>query len=235
MGKKLEDYLVKLNEADNKILLSYRALCECLGVSLGKAYEIVVHSLGVGDKFILKIVNGDYSGRSEEDEIDSLSVVLLEQLYALVKQGDPPVVVCFSTGENGSLVRSSSIGIIGSGRKLIGMICLNFYLDTPFSKIIENFALPGFLTAGNSQLHAYGNNGYDMTLYETINNAKNSVMNNPDIPSKLKRKEIIRILNEIGVFNVKKGVSTCAEMLGITITTIYMHIRHLDATTEKSE
>ena len=247
--KTIEDYLVKLSVADNYILSSYCSLCECLASYLGSTYEVVVHSLGIGDRFIRRIINNEYSGRTESDSLDRMSVTIVEQLYARIKQGDSPIIINFSTGgyypvndtnpfdvnsaANGTF-RSASIGIVGSGKKLIGMLCLNFYLDAPFSKIIENYTLPGFLTATSVPFHA-SSNSYDEYLYETIDSTKQTVMNNHDIPSKYKRKEIIRILNDIGVFNVKKGVMVCAEALGITITTIYMHIRNLDATTDESQ
>ena len=200
MKNSVMDYLVKLNEADRLILSSYSTLCDCLSAYLGSGYEIVVHSLGIGDRFILKIINGQYSGRSEADIADNALIIAIEQLYARIKQGDLPIVTCFGTGRAGGLFKSASIGIVGNGKRLIGMICLNFYLNTPFSEIIETFALPRYLVASDSPYSAYDNRGYDAILDETIKNAKQAVMNDPDIPSKYKKKEIIRRLNEAGRF-----------------------------------
>lgn len=233
MKNLITDYLVKLTETDRLILASYCTLCECLSTCLGSAYEIVVHSLGVGDRFIQEIVNGQYSGRSEEDGVDNSFIVATEQLCARIKHDDQPITVCFGTSKNGGMFKSASIGIVGSGKRLIGMMCLNFYLNTPFSEILESYALPRYLAANNSPYSAYENRGYDSILYDTIKNAKQSVMDDPDIPSKYKKKEIIRRLNEAGVFKIKNGVSICAEMLGVTITTIYMHIRKLGLSPEK--
>lgn len=233
--KQVEDFLVRLNDTDRLLLSSYCSLCDCLSQYLGTAYEIVVHSLGVGDKFIQRIVNGVRSGRSEEDNIDQLSVTVIEQLSALVKQDDKPIIINFSTGKNGGMLKSASIGIVGKRKRLIGMICFNFYLDTPFSTIIEMFALPRFLISSDSSFSAYNGHDYDTALHETIRNIKDTVMYDQDIPAKFKRKEIIRKLNEIGFFNVKKGIILCAETLGITITTIYMHLRNMDATAQKSD
>ena len=233
MKKRIEDYLVKLSDSDRKTLASYSDLCDGLNACLGNAYEIVVHSLGKGDRFILRIVNGEYSGRSVDDEHDQLSVQAVEQLDALRKQGDKPVLVNFSLGDGGDVIKSASIGILGDGAKLIGMICLNFHMNAPFSSIIETFSPPGFLSAINSVNHSNDERNYDSTIYETVRNAQASVINDPGIPSKFKRKEIIRLLSDMGVFNVKKGVSICAEVLGVTITTIYMHIRNLDTVNGK--
>jgi predicted transcriptional regulator YheO len=127
------------------------------------------------------------------------------------------------------MYKSTTIGITGSENRLIGMLCINFQLNAPFMDIISNLALPSNLVAGHLLLNNQNNNhGYEATLYETIQSTKEVVMNNPDIPPKFKRKEIIRRLYEAGVFEIKNGVAMCAELLGVTITTIYMHIRNFD-------
>jgi predicted transcriptional regulator YheO len=127
------------------------------------------------------------------------------------------------------MVKSASIGIVGTGNKLIGIICLNCYLSTPFAEVLESFTVPANIVDVKSRYLAVNNNGYDTILSETINSAKDDVMSDPDIPYKLKKKEIIRRLHDSGVFQIKGGVAMCAEILGVTITTIYMHIRNLNA------
>lgn len=227
--KKAEDYLVKLDESDRKILSSYCTLCDCLGAYLGNAYEIVVHSLGIGDNFVRKFVNSK-SGRSVKDHEDISFVLAIEQLYARILNGDLPVIVYFGSGKTGEdMYKSTSIGIVGSENRLIGMLCINFQLNAPFMDIINSLALPNNLIAGHLFLNDQNDNhGYEATLYETIQNTKDLVMDNPEIPAKYKRKEIIRRLNEAGVFEIKNGVAICAEILGVTITTIYMHLRNID-------
>ena len=235
MEKKLEDYQIRLNDIDRQVLSSYCSLCDCLSASLGNAYEIVVHSLGIDDRFILKIANGEYSNRSESDGPDHKSVIELEQLYVMAMHDDPPINIYFRTDANGNPIKSSSIGILRGKRRLIGMLCINLYLNTPFSVILENLTLPKFLISENSLYTNDNGHGYEAGLYETITSTKQTVMNDPEIPSKFKRKEIVRKLNEIGVFNVKNGVTMCSELLGITITTIYMHIRNLDTSNEEKQ
>lgn len=227
--RKAEDYFVELTDSDKQILSSYCTLCDCLSAYLGSAYEIVVHSLGVGDNFTQKIVNSK-SERSAKDTVDSSFVLAIEQLYARILNGDLPVIVYFGSGKTGTdMYKSTTIGIIGSENRLIGMLCINFQLNAPFMDIVSSLALPSNLVAGHLLQNNQNNNlGYEATLYETIQNTKDVVMNNPDIPPKFKRKEIIRRLYEARVFEIKNGVAICAEMLGVTITTIYMHIRNFD-------
>ena len=234
LKKNAADYLVQLNKSDEQILESYCVLCECLTLSLGAAYEIVVHSLGINDQFILKIANGNHSGRSEADTLDNAVIVVLEQLYAMVKHNDTPVVICFSMGKDGNVYKSTTIGILGSRKKLIGILCLNLYFNTPLFEIVKSVALPNYLFTGSTSSTSHDDQGHDVYLYETIKNARQAVMDNSDIPSKFKKKEIIRNLNEMGIFNIKKGVSICAEILGVTISTIYLHIRNHDVSGDRT-
>ena len=55
--------------------------------------------------------------------------------------------------------------------------------------------------------------------------ARSSVMNNPDIPSVNKNKEIIGILNSKGLFNIKDSVNSVAKALDISRNTVYLHLR----------
>ena len=45
-------------------------------------------------------------------------------------------------------------GIIGSDKKLIGMVCFNFWLDIPFSEVIKSFALPNYLNTAALPIRA---------------------------------------------------------------------------------
>ena len=229
MRKPTKKIHVALTESDRALLSSYCTLSSCLGSFLGSAYEIVVHSFGEGDRFILKIINGGLSGRTVDDRMPDSVYSAIEQLDLRIKHGDPPIMISFSVGAEGKKFKSASIGIVGSQQHLIGMLCLNCCLDAPFYEIIRSFSLPSYLDTAALPLQVSDNNRYDAALNQTITRVRDSVMNDPDIPAKFKRKEIVHQLNEAGVFKVKNAIQICADTLGITIATIYMHIRNLDA------
>ena len=64
-----------------------------------------------------------------------------------------------------------------------------------------------------------------MPLQKLSMEARSSVMNNPDIPSVNKNKEIIGILNSKGLFNIKDSVNSVAKALDISRNTVYLHLR----------
>ena len=229
MKKSAKKIHVALTESDREILNSYCRFSSCLGTYLGSAYEIAVHSFGEGDRFTLKLVNGGLSGRTIDDNIEEYAYSTVEQLALRAKHGDAPQVISFSLGANGKRFKSVSIGIFGSQSRLIGMFCLNCCLDVPLYNFIHSFSMPSYLDTSILPLQVPGSASYDAALVQAITTVRDSVMNDPDIPAKFKRKEIVRRLNDTGVFKVKNAIQVCADTLGITIATIYMHIRNLES------
>ena len=220
---------VSLTEADRLILDSYCSLAGCLGTYLGDAYEIVVHSFGEGDPFTLRIVNAGLTGRSADDKVPETAFTAIEQLQIRMKHGDPIISSNFGVRPDGKKYKSASIGIAGSEGKLIGMLCVNCCLDIPFSQVIQSFALPSYLNVAALPLQMSDSGRYDTAIKQEILRVKDAVMNDASIPAKFKRKEIVRRLNDSGVFKVKNAIQICADTLDITIATIYMHIRNLDS------
>ncbi len=218
-----------LTDADRLILDSYCSLASCLGIYLGNAYEIVVHSFGIGDAFTIKIVNSGLSGRTADSKIPETAYTAIEQLQIRMKHGDPVISTTFGVRPDGKKYKSASIGIIGDDSKLIGMFCLNFCLDVPFSDVIGSYALPSYLSTAALPIQLTDSSRYDTAIKNEILKVKDAVMNDPEIPAKFKRKEIVRRLNDAGVFKVKNAIQICADTLDITIATIYMHIRNLDS------
>ena len=220
---------VSLTESDRLILDSYCALAGCLGTYLGEAYEIVVHSFGEGDPFTLRIVNGTLTGRTVDAKIPETAYTAIEQLQIRQKHGDPVISATFGVRPDGKKYKSASIGILGSESRLIGMICFNYWLDIPFSEVIKSFSLPSYLDSAALPLQMTDSGRYDTAIKHEILKVKDTVMNDSTIPAKFKRKEIVRRLNDSGVFKVKNAIQICADTLDITIATIYMHIRNLDS------
>ncbi len=229
MDRGIDQYLLSLSDSDEKLLESYCTLADCLGYYLGGGYEIVVHSFGIDDDFIKKIINGHYSFRSAGQQIDEYPAGAIRHLYDKLHRNLSPVSLYFSENKNGDIFRSATIGIIGDDNKIIGMMCLNFSLNTPLSDIVNMLCPPKDVIVKKHEKSDYDDddNGYESIIIKSVNEAKETIMADPKIPSKYKNKEIIRRLSESGIFNVKDGVEICAKLLGIGITTVYMHLRNI--------
>lgn len=103
---------------------------------LGTGYELVLHSLEDLEHSAIRVMNS-HTGRSEGAPITELALTMLGRIHAQT-QGD---TVCYSsTNRDGKPLRSCTIAIRGSEQRIIGLLCINFYMDTPLSQLLETIS-----------------------------------------------------------------------------------------------
>ena len=215
---------IKLDEVDRAILYSYRDLVEGLSGYLGDGYEIVLHSLEDYEHSVIKIVNGYHTGRTEGAPITDLA---LEMLAEIEKGGeDKGYITYYSKNAKGEPMKSATMAIRGRQDGVIGLLCINFYLNTPFSQVLQSFSV-GSEEGRTAHLNEHFTDNVDDLIDSSVSKARSEVYANPIIPSSNKNKEIISILSKRGIFNLKDGVVKTASILGISKNTVYMHLRNL--------
>ena len=212
----------RLSAADRLIIDSYKTTMEGLAAYYGEAFEFVLHDLTDLDHSIIKILNGSHSGRKEGAPITDLALSMLEQIQNndLTK----PFVSYTSKSKYGRPVRSTTIVIFGEGQKAIGLLCVNLYLDSPLSALLQNFSLASqtdYVTENFSS-------DSDELIARSLEKVKSEVEADDKVPQHLKNKEIVTILYHQGIFKLKNAVQAISEDLGISKNTVYLHIRSLE-------
>lgn len=217
----MEDSYIELTKQDRLILESYKILLDGLADYLGEGYELILHSLENLDKSVIKIINGHYTGRSEGAPITDLALNMLKKIS---NSQTPQASSYFSHSKNGALLKSTTIPIVGENQKIIGLLCMNLHTEISFLKMVSTFLPnePDFKT----QQETFAENVDDL-IVSTLTTARAHVLNNPDISSSNRNKEIIAYLYEKGIFKMKDSVIKVATLLGISKNTVYMHIRNL--------
>lgn len=215
---------MKLTDIDRKILESYCTFVEGLGEYLGEGYEIVIHSLESLDNSAIKLVNGFHSGRKEGAPITDLALQMLAQM----EHNQNKALCYFNKSKEGAPIKSTTIPLVGEDKRIIGLICMNFYMDTPLSALISNFSPKEqiFQNAEQDVAETFSENK-DELISHTLSLAKEAVYANPTITSSNRNKEIINLLYEKGIFNLKDAVVQVAALLNISKNTVYMHLRKL--------
>lgn len=213
---------MELTEKDKLILESYKVLIDGLAEYLGDAYEIILHSLENLDSSVIKIINGHYTGRKLGAPITDLALSMLEKIKL---QGSHQSQSYFNKNGNGAILKSTTIPIIGENERIIGLLCINLHTEIPFLKMISSF-YPND-TFSSTQQETFAENA-DELIVHTLETARNTVMNNLSISSVNRNKEIITLLYQKGIFNMKDSVIKVAELLGISKNTVYMHIRNMN-------
>lgn len=221
---------MKLTKTDRKILDSYSYMIERLSEYLGSAYEISLHSLEDENHSVIKIMNGYHSGRTTGAPLTDLAMNMLKRINNQGISSASSYTSYNAISSTGEKLRSSTIPILGDGERVIGMICINFYMDTPLSEVLQHLEGSNEKT---TQKEYFASSMVD-TIMQAVYEAKGIVMNNPEIQSVNKNKEIIRILHSKGIFNIKDSVNSVARALDISRNTVYLHLRTMTENNESS-
>jgi predicted transcriptional regulator YheO len=227
-----------LSPADRLILDSYKTTVDGLAAYYGDAFEIVLHDLTDLDHSVIKIANGFHSGRKEGAPITDLALSLLEEIQednvpaARELQDDQArfYSVYVSASKYGKPVRSTTMMIFGEKKKAIGLLCINLYLDSPISSLLQNFSLasPGQFMKENFTSES------DELIAKALEKVKSDVAGDGTIPASRRNKKIVALLYYQGIFKLKNAVQAISADLGISKNTVYMHIRSLKEKTRRT-
>ena len=220
-----------LSELDYQILESYRQIIHGLGEYLGSAYEIILHNLGSYDHSVIAIENGHYTGRKVGAPITNMALDMLESIRNN-NSGDN--ISYFTTSKNGKPMKSTTIAIRGEKQRVIGLLCINFYMDIPFSSLLKDFTTNAISQeqtletsiSSTNVTEEFHENSTDLIL-NIITSSKEQILQDNTISSTNKNKAIIQLLYDKGVFNFKDSVILVAENLHISKNTVYLHLRNI--------
>ena len=213
---------IVLTETDRAILSSYKQMCDGLSDYLGSGYEFVLHSLEDLDHSVIKIINGHYTSRKEGSPITDLALNMLDKIQ------EEELVGYFSyssRNRKGEPLRSTTITVIGENERVIGLLCINFYLNTPLSSVIDSLIRATPENISHASAENFVNNPSEL-IADAVEEVRKEVMADPNITTQNRNKEIVLRLAARGIFRLKDSVVLCAELLGVSKNTIYMHLRN---------
>lgn len=219
-------YLV-LSPAEKVILESYKELIPNLGEYLGDGYEIILHSLENLQHSVIANVNGHYSGRTNGAPITDLALSMLSKL-----KEDPSHACCpyMNRSKTGIPLRSSTIPIFGEEKRIIGLLCINFYTDISLSQLLSKFSFDASsLCSDAKEVQENFAENTDELIESVLIETQSRILKDSTISSPNRNKKIIEELYYKGIFNIKDAVTKVANLLGISKNTVYMHIRNLSS------
>lgn len=224
----MHDPQVRFTPADRAVLASYETLVEGLAGYLGEGYEIVLHSLENLEHSAVKVANGHHTGRKEGAPITDLALSMLSRLT----EKDSLGYVCYNAKNKfGAPLRSTTISIRGEGGKVIGLLCINFYLDTPLSRCLEALGVPAGPAPAPAPYPGLPPENFAGNTRELVTQAAEQavqqVKGDLTIRPALRNRETVALLHAQGIFNMKDAVPLVAELLGISVNTVYLHLRHV--------
>lgn len=211
---------VALTEMDRRILDSYASTLDGLADYLGDGYEFVLHSLEDLDHSVIKIINGHHTGRKKGAPITDLA---LNMLTAIQAQKGGEYISYHTRNRQEVPLKASTIVIRGEGDRIIALLCINFYLDTPLSSLVSSLLPPA--AEHSPPVNEYFADSTAELMGNSVSDAIAQVDADPSVIPSLRNKRIICLLQEWGIFRLKGSVEEVAKQLYISPNTVYMHLR----------
>lgn len=213
---------ITLTKNDKQILESYKLFIDGLSAYLGTSYEIVLHSLGNLEKSVIYIVNGEHTGRKIGAPITDLAL----RMYDNIQEAETDFIVYNSKNKKGEPLKSATIAIRGEMNRIIGLICINMYLNTSFYEVLSSFIPSSINSINKNDLRESFSSDTDDLIKTAIEEEKDIVMADASILPSNKNKIIVEKLYDRGIFNLKDSIIKVEKLMGISKNTIYMHIRN---------
>lgn len=213
---------IELTTIDRMILHSYCGIIDGLAEYLGNGYEIVLHSLENLEQSVIYIVHGEYTGRKIGAPITDKALKMLD----VIEHDNKSEVTYFSKNKKGEPLKSVTLAIRGENNRIIGLLCMNFYMNTSFAEFISSFTVPETVMTNVKSDETFAENVDDL-IVSSLNAVREIVQNDLTILPSNKNKIIVKMLYDRGVFNIKDSVIKVAELMGISKNTVYMHLRNI--------
>ena len=219
---------ITLTYIDRIILDSYCRMLDGLSEYLGEGYEIILHSLESYDHSAIKVINGYHTGRTEGAAITNTALLMLNRINEADE--DNTGITYFTRNPQDEPMKSVTIPIRGENERIIGLICINFYMNIPLADFLKGLQkeTESELSSKSADVHeTFSQNAGDM-LEDIIRQTKQEVFADTRISSSNKNKEIIRSLHNQGIFNLKEAVGLVTRELNLSKNTVYLHLHNLE-------
>ncbi len=205
-----------------KELQRYVQLVTFLGEALGPHTEVVLQDLTDLDASVVAIANGHVSGRAVGAPATDLVLKIIQE----GAKGQCSLTNYTGTLGNGNTVRSSTFFIKNDEGELIGMFCVNRDISglEQMQSILHNLlASESAITKGHTISETFAKNSAELTLgaiQRTILKANIP----PERMSYEEKLNIIKLLNEQGVFLLKGAIPETAGALKVSEPTVYRYL-----------
>ncbi|MCI8453191.1 MAG: transcriptional regulator [Lachnospiraceae bacterium] len=202
------------------ILKTYFPIADMIAGSFGPACEVAVHDLSQPESSVVYVANGTVTGRQIGQSFDHLvKLVLLNKDF----QKDRMINYRFDLPD-GKKIKSSSALIRDEKGEVIGMLCIN--MDLTASLALQK-ALDGFLgltQTGEVSLSLEEEPGQD--VLSILDQLILKIIGTADVKNLSRKKcvEIVRFMDEKGIFLVKGAMDKVATLMGVTRVTIYSYL-----------
>lgn len=210
---------------------NYRKLVHFLGAALGENHEIVLHILENDSSYIGEIVNSEISGRSEGAPLTNLALEKIKNEDYKINDSilNYKVVV-----KDEKVIHGSTFYIKNEKDELLGLLCIN----SDFSKhkdiakdllSLINIDIDHLLDEEERNMKDYEVEVLSTDIEEIIKEIIDPVLLDPRVKlTKNTRLDIVNILEEKGIFQLKGSIGKIAKLLKISEPSVYRYLQEIN-------
>ena len=201
------------------LLKSLIPIAEIIGKTFGNRCEVVLHDLTIPEKSVVYTVNGDVTGRREGQTFDRLvRSVLLNKNFTR----DYAVNYTFET-EDGRKIKSSSSLVRDEEGEVVGVFCVNY--DITFMKTLHD-ELELFLPMQEDSSVICPEMAADQDVTTVVDTLIDNIVSSRKKQGLTKQDnlEMIRFMDDKGIFLVKGAIDKVAACMGLSKVTIYGYL-----------
>ena len=201
------------------LLKSLIPIAETIGKTFGNRCEVVLHDLTIPEKSVVYTVNGDVTGRREGQTFDRLvRSVLLNKNFTR----DYAVNYTFET-EDGRRIKSSSSLVRDEAGEVVGVFCVNY--DITFMKTLHD-ELELFRPLQEDSSVICPEMAADQDVTTVVDTLIDNIVSSRKKQGLTKQDnlEMIRFMDDKGIFLVKGAIDKVAACMGLSKVTIYGYL-----------
>ncbi|MEQ5202129.1 PAS domain-containing protein [Providencia rettgeri] len=204
------------DQKDNSILAQVEIIAQGLSETFAPFCEVVVHDLKNPEHSILSIHN-NLSGREVGEPTTELG-------HARSESADFPNIIANYANQfsDGRPVKSTSIGIKDESGQYIAALCLN--LDMTLFRSMQSM-LSQFIDVGNSPIKEHIEPNGAEAIRMRIDQYAATLAATPRTLKVDERKNLIEVLRNEGLLDIKKSMETVAQHLGISRASVYLYAK----------
>lgn len=210
-----------MSEICHPLLAPFVPLVGMLGETLGPDYEVILHDLTPEGTRIIASANERLSGRGADAPMSDFGRFLMtsSEVETLDYIANYP-----AEARNGRQLRSSVLLIRDAGRKLVGMLCVNY--DTTKARMLLDAA--SFLTAvkplsfDGPRVERFGGPEDEASFVEE---ARRRMGRPLEYLTSGERRECVEFLDGRGFFRLKGSIDYLAREMGKSRYTLYADLR----------
>ncbi len=210
-----------LRDKENTILLhALETVVDSVAEVFGSNCEVVLHSLEDLGHTVVKIANGQVTGRKAGSPMTDFGIEILEEAML---SGKDAAGSYYNRLDNGKLLKSSSAVIRNGKGEFVGMLCINVDLSVP----LLDFARELLPEKGEfpERVVEHFPSTLDELVERTLEEVMSQVGNQREVAPVEKNKAIITELYRRGIFKVAGVIDILAKKMGISRYTVYHYIR----------